>query len=76
MEKIEMSPIKSSNLIAGGYDPINKRCRVEFKNGVYESQKEVPQDVYDAFQKTFQTADSSGSHFHKYLKQYDFKKVS
>jgi hypothetical protein len=44
------------------------------KSGVYEY-ADVPQDVYDNFAATFQSAESSGKFLNTHLRRYGPKKV-
>lgn len=74
MSEWKFQPIKSSNLLEAAHDGTDK-CRVKFANGVYENTKPVSAEDFKRFAATFQTKDSSGSYFHKNLKQFEFKKV-
>lgn len=65
-------PVKSSLIMALGYDPETKRLYVTFRGGrryVYEA---VPQEVVDGLEN----ADSAGVYFLKTIRDnYDFKPI-
>ena len=67
-------PIKSSWLTGAHYDAKEKTLTVHMKSGVYEY-ADVPQDVYDNFAATFQSAESSGKFLNTHLRRYGPKKV-
>lgn len=60
---MKMNPVKSSNIIAIGYD--NGTMRIEFKSGIYEWEN-VSQKTFDRFTE----AESKG----KFFKSLDLPK--
>lgn len=78
---MERKPVKSSNIVSAGYDPETGRAEIEFKPSkpggkscIYVCEGGVTLDEWKAFEKTFQTKDSSGSHFHRHLKSKAWSK--
>lgn len=71
MTKINMTPVKSSNIKACGYDPDKKTMAVEFADGSLYHYADVSKSDYD----DLVSAKSVGSHFHKHIKGvYSFSK--
>ena len=68
--QITMTPVKSSNIKAVGYDTPSKTMRVEFLNGAHFDYHDVPADAHTACLK----AESVGSHFAKHIRP-KFKSV-
>ncbi len=69
---IPLTPCKSSNIRAHGYDAATKTLVVEFSNGGKYRYNGVPQDVYDGLAK----ADSPGAFFAKSVRaSYQGSKV-
>jgi len=62
--KITMTPIKSSNIQAIGYDKKELQLLVEFKGGKTFGYKYVSQDEL----KLLLSADSVGKHFNQFIK--------
>lgn len=58
-------PIKSSNVVSGGYDRDTKTLEIEFTTGVYRYAG-VPEAVANAFL----SADSAGSFVHKQIRPF------
>lgn len=75
MNKLELVPVVSSQISAIGFDPENKRCRIQFAphpNGepgaIYEYENVEPADF-----EALKNAPSVGSHFLKNIKQHPAK---
>lgn len=70
---MQMTPVKSTNLEAVGYDPASTTLTVQFKGGKRWAYDGVPQDTYDALMQ----ADSIGSYFHANIRnQFDAAPVA
>lgn len=69
-EKIEMTPVKSSNIAAVGYK--DGKMQIQFKGGGLYSYNNVPVDVFERLKK----APSVGKFFHRNVKGvYPFIKL-
>lgn len=66
-----MTPVKSSNIEAVGYDAEKKILSVKFKSGGTFQYGDVPEGVH----KAFVGADSVGSYFHRHIRG-NFRVVS
>lgn len=67
-----MKPVKSSNILAVGYDPAARELHVQFKSGRYAFADVPP----EAAQK-LETANSVGGHFHTEIKgRFEARKIS
>lgn len=75
MSKIEMHPVKSSNLESVGYDEKESILQVKFldrRSGKTYQYKDVPKMVYNEMV----TASSIGSYFQKYIRPiYHYREV-
>lgn len=66
---VEMQCVRSSNIVAVGYD--KRKLYVEYKRGTYVY-KDVPKDKYDALLK----AESKGKYLCANIKgSYDYERV-
>lgn len=63
-----MTPVKSSNIKAIGYDAKSHTLTVQFNSGTYDYHG-VPADVHSALMK----AESVGSHFHEHVRGGGYK---
>jgi len=69
--KLQRIPVRSSNLVAVGYDPNTSTLEIEFHNGLYEYYN-VPQSIYNGLM----AAASHGSYFHQNIKDvFRYKKL-
>lgn len=72
---MDYQPIQSGNLEGAKYDASKKLLTVKFKgSGEYEY-SDVPQGVWNKFQATFQTEDSTGKFFHQHIKKFSYQKL-
>ena len=74
MNQMKMKNVKSSsgNIVAAGYDPDQGRMVVKFKGGREYSYDGVPPEEFEKFESTFESDESTGSHFHRQLRgKYD-----
>lgn len=68
----EMKLIESTNLNEIGYDTETQTLYIRFHDGGLYSYKEVPADVWEAFE----LANSKGRFFYKAIKgRFDFTKI-
>ena len=58
-----MQPVKSSNILAVGYDPLSRELHVQFKTGRYAFENVPPEAA-----EKLSAASSVGSHFHQNIK--------
>jgi uncharacterized membrane protein len=64
---MQLTPVKSSNLAAVGYDAIEQVLHIQFKGNETVYQKHgVPLEVYEAMM----TADSIGSYYARNIKNH------
>jgi len=69
-EKIEMTPVKSSNIAAVGYK--DGKMQVQFHGGGLYSYNNVPVEVFEGMKN----AESVGGYFHRKVKGvYPFTKI-
>jgi hypothetical protein len=69
---MKLKKVKSSNIVAIGYDARKSLLAVEFNGGVVYNYKEVPPQVYHKFL----TAVSKGLYFHSKIRDiYKYEKV-
>ena len=74
-------PVQSSNIHSAAYDAETGTAHVRFRDkqggvaSTYESRVRIPPDEWEKFRATFQTAESSGSHYHRHMKRYGFVRV-
>lgn len=73
MPYIPVEPVESSMITAVGYDEKSQTLRVVFHNGnVYDYPMFTPRDW-----AAFQSADSLGQHFHKFVKpNFGYRRVA
>lgn len=68
---MEMSPVRSRNLVAVGYDLLTATLRVEFRSGTYDYHN-VPERVH----RTFMSAGSKGTYHAAHIKwKYRYERV-
>lgn len=65
-----MTPVKSSNIKAIGYDPNTKTLTIEFNSGGIYDYPDIEQHEHDSLL----SAESIGSHFHKHIRPKKFAK--
>jgi hypothetical protein len=61
---MSLTPVKSSNIKAVGYDPGSKALRVEFNSGAQHRYEEVSPEKHAGMM----AADSVGSYFHAHIR--------
>lgn len=61
---IDLKPVKSSNIKAVGYDPVNHALRIQFNSDAVHEYESVTPDKHTALMN----APSIGSHFHANIK--------
>lgn len=59
-----MTPVKSSNLSAVGYDPATRALTVQFKSGASHHYADVSPEAHAALM----AAESVGKHFHAHIR--------
>ena len=64
MNKINMKPVKSSNIKAVGYDELKMILRVQFYSGGTYEYKDVPRKIW----MDFITSKSLGKYFYKKIR--------
>lgn len=62
---MQMIPVRSSNLVAVGYNPTTLELTVQFRKGVY-TYSGVRQNVYNGLI----SSPSKGKFHHRFIKQY------
>lgn len=68
---MKLSPLKSSNIEAAGYDPATRTLTVKFKNGGTYHYEGCTKDHYEGLC----SAESAGGYLHKHIKSaYKHKK--
>ncbi len=69
---MKLSPLKSSNIEAAGYDPATRTLTVKFKNGGTYHYEGCSQDHYDGLC----SAESAGKYLHKTIRSaFKWKKA-
>jgi hypothetical protein len=69
---MKLSPLKSSNLEAAGYDPATRTLTVKFKNGGTYHYEGCTQEHYDGLC----SAESAGKYLHTTIKgKYNHRKA-
>jgi hypothetical protein len=61
---LEMTPLRSSNIAACGYDPETRVLRVEFTGGATYEYAGVDPSAYEGLVG----ADSAGEYFHRHIR--------
>jgi hypothetical protein len=69
---MKLKKVKSSNIVAVGYDAKKKMLAIEFNGGVIYNYKDIPPQTYHKFMN----AVSKGSYFHSHIRDiYKYEKV-
>lgn len=74
---MKMTPVKSSNIEAAGYDNDSGELIVEFKGGSKYFYPNVPEKLFQEFEKEFDGEDgrSAGKFFHREIRHLPCEKL-
>lgn len=72
MQRIEMVPVESSNIVKIGYSKEDEKLRVEFKSGMVYDYFGVPECVH----QSLMASDSKGKFFARFIRNnYKTKEI-